>query len=137
MALIDPVDYDAIRGAILSSLDSDNCPDALIELPIYKDRAIAIIEAQAPDPAYPDTDLNKRNAAIFLCAAFLIPALTPTRLIQDSDDLGGNFTLDKVNWKERTAQLMAQADSAMNALLGIDYIANTQGTHLVLAQLTR
>jgi hypothetical protein len=63
-------DHDAVRAAIDTSLSPANLPPEVIGLDIYKGRAERWIAARTTN-----TDAHAKAAAVYMCAAFLVPAV--------------------------------------------------------------
>lgn len=108
-------DYDAVRAAIRTSLDAENLPNEIIALPIYEGRALAGIAARTTN-----TTAHALTAATYLCAALLFPAVP--QLLTDADDVGGRYTVAKVDIKENVARLLGLMEDELALLPPADML---------------
>ena len=79
MPILTSANYPAVRAAIDISLNPSVVPDATLDLPIYRDAAEAEITDRLGTTAYDDLTAPQQaavtRAAIYLCAALLMPAV--------------------------------------------------------------
>jgi len=123
VALPDVADYPAVRAAIDLSLDDTTLPDDVIGLPIYAGAAEVEIGRRVANYADVITAGGANaalltNAAIWICAALLVPAVP---------NLTGERTPDSQQYSRqafdpaaKVAQLRALADQAIGEVLGED-----------------
>src|SRR5215510_10127369 len=97
--IVQPVDYGAVRAALDTSLDTTALPDATIALPIFLDAAD--LEIKRRDPAWAsrtgDAATHLKNAAIYLTAALLAPAVP--RVTEEILNAGNyRYRLEPIDW---------------------------------------
>lgn len=114
--LIDSTHHPAIRAALDVSLDTKTLPDATIALQIYLDAAEAEVIARDPLAASRtgDAETHIENAAIFLTAARLAPAI-PQLVRVNRGSVG--YQRMNVDWTQRAAELRQLADAEIAAVL--------------------
>lgn len=115
MSLLSTSDFPAIRAALDVSLKTTGLPDAVIALPIYQGAAEAEVLAQDP-VAESRTGAALQhvvNAAIFLTAAHLAPALPAIT----AETIGKVSYQRDVDWAARAGELRSRADAELAAVL--------------------
>ncbi len=115
MSLLSTSDFPAIRAALDVSLKTTTLSDAVIALPIYQGAAEAEVLARDPLAASRTGAALQHvvNAAIFLTAAYLAPALPALT----AETIGKYSYQRDVDWTARAAELRARADAELAALL--------------------
>lgn len=118
MALLTTADYPAIRAALDVSLTARDLPDSVIGLAIYVGAAEA--EVLVRDPlAASRTGAEQQhlvNAAVFLTAALLAPAL-PDLTSEHFAEYSYNRNVD---WLARAADLRRRFEAELAAVLAPD-----------------
>jgi len=116
LALLTTSDYPAVRAALDTSLDDGDLPDGIIGLSIYQGRAEAFVLRRDP-LAQTRTGADAqhvKNAAIFLTAGYLAPAL-PAVI---SDDYGDHRMQRKpMDWIARGQLLTQRGEAELDVLL--------------------
>lgn len=117
MALLTPADYPAIRAALDVSLTPAVLPDAVIEMPIFLGAAEMEVAARDPAAGTREGDALQRlkNAVIYFAAANLAPVV-PIYLRERL--LSYEYQRPAVDWNARAADLRAQAEAELVAVLG-------------------
>ena len=118
MSLLDAADFPAIRAALDVSLKAQTLPDATIALPIYQGAAEAEVLARDPLAESRAGAALQRvvNAAIFLTAAYLAPAMPALT----AETIGKYSYERKTDWAARAADLRQRADVELAAVLTPD-----------------
>lgn len=113
--ILQPSDYPAVRAAIDISLDSTLLPDATISLPIYLDAADLDVKRRDPEWATRTGDAltHLTNAAIYLTAARLVPALPDLTRETFTDH---EYVRQARNIEQMVADLEAKAADELEAL---------------------
>lgn len=119
MPILGLEDFDAIRKAIDVSLTAEALSDAVIALPIYAGQAeLDVLARDANAETYEGVDAAKaqrvRNAAIFLAAARLAPAVPQIKSVALSRSRFDRTTFDP---EKRAAELIGLADAQFAAYL--------------------
>lgn len=137
MTILTSAAYPAVRAAIDLSLDTTTLPDSVIALSIYLDAAD--LEVKTRDPAWAsrtgDALTHLTNAAIYLTAARLAVAI-PRVSGEDFGDYA--IKIQAVDWEARARWLRSQAESALDALLGVadtdasDVLHSTVARHRIV-----
>lgn len=115
MALLTTADYPAIRAALDVSLTARDLPDSVIGLAIYVGAAEAEVLVRDPVAASRIGAEKQHlvNAAVFLTAAYLapaLPALTKERFAEYSYE-------QEVDWLARAADLRRRFEAELAAVL--------------------
>lgn len=121
MAIIDPGDYAAIRASIDVTLDKSSLPDDTIGLSIYSEAADQDVISRVADAESKTGDDAKKikRAAIFFCAARLIPSVIQltTINIQVRD---ASFSRPAFDPEKRKDELIEMAEDEL-----VDFAART------------
>lgn len=116
MALSDGVTGDAVRGALDQELTATALPDAIIERPLFRGRALRYVEQRLPvafDTLGATAQAAATNAAVLLAAAYLVPTL-PQYTQEDVD--GAGWRRDWIKPEERVRQLEAAAAAELDVV---------------------
>jgi hypothetical protein len=117
MPLLTSLEYPSIRAAIDISLDATVLPDSIIGLPIYADAAEQDVLRR--DPTAEDRTgvelQHVTNAAIYLCAALLVPAVP--QISGETTSGQHSYTRKLVDVDDLAATLRARADAELAAVL--------------------
>lgn len=119
MSLVSPIEYPSVRAAIDVGLDADALPDAVIRLDMYGGAAERDVLARDPLALTyePSTDAfwNVRQAAIYYCAARLVPAIPNIT----SEKLG-EYAVSMASRDQAAlvGELRGRAEACLNAVLG-------------------
>lgn len=108
---------DNVRAAIDVSLAAQNLPNAVIELDIYKGRAIRTIQARDPDYATRTgaAAAHLNTAADLLTASkavFVVPAVKAQTFAQNQ-----GYTREALDPEVVSARLIAEAEDELNEVL--------------------
>ncbi len=119
MAILSADDFVSVRGALDTSIEADDLPDALIALPIYAGRAEMLLLQRDPLAATRvGTDaLHIRLAAIFFTASLIAPAIPAITRFQAGSITDRTMYDRTIDWNARASDLKAQADAEIDAVL--------------------
>lgn len=116
--LITSAEYPAIRAALDTELDSDKLPDSIIALSIYKEKARQDVLKRDPDAESRTGDkfTHVQNAAIYLCAALLAPAVIRVTSVNVQ---GRDLSYQRRIWDpaDKAAELRELAEQELAAVL--------------------
>lgn len=118
MAILSSTEYPAIRAAIDTELDTNSLPDAIIALSIYAGAADNDVIERDPDAESRTGDEATRilNAAIYFCAARLVPAaIRITGLNTTTRDL--SYRRPLYDPEKRAEELRGLAEEEINEVL--------------------
>jgi hypothetical protein len=115
---ITPAEFPAVRAALDISLDAANLPDAVIALPQYAGQAELWVAANDPNAIiyFPGSEEHIRTtiAAIYACAAYIVPALPNITGETYGDAL--RYTREKTDMHGLEASLWARARASLPSL---------------------
>lgn len=115
MAIVLTADHcEQIRKAIDIDLDEVVLPNSTILLDIYALYAAQKITARLPDSLDSSFEPNATLAAIFTCAALLIPAV---KQIQQTRKQGEEMTFKLLDWDKKQLDLDNRADQIIEGIL--------------------
>lgn len=138
MPILTQADYQAIRAALDTDLDSDSLPDATIALSVYQDAADQDVLDLDPDAeTRTGSELARvKRAAILFCAARLAPAVVRiTSMTVNTRDLSYQRPTFKPD--ERAAELRQLAQAELNEILEPTGLAPSRPTMFAVVSGTR
>jgi hypothetical protein len=123
--LLIPSDFPSIRAAIDVVLSATILPDTIIGLPIYRGLAERDIRATVPDAdailaGNDDRALALKVAAIYTCAAYLVPAVPWLT----SSEVQGVRASRRVDPVALAKDLKARAAAELAVVLGVELDAS-------------
>jgi len=134
MPILTHADYPAVRALLDVSYVASAWPsDAVIDLPPFAPAAERTLTTWAPEAVAssdPTTQAAVKEAAIYLTAANLVPAVP--RLHSESE-AGYQYTMEAVDADDRAAALYGQAASIMRPYVPLSSTGARQYTHFRLA----
>jgi hypothetical protein len=115
--LVEMVDPDAVRAALLPTLEEEELPDDVINKSIYAGRAASYILSRDAGAAEREgAELQHIKNALNLYTASLIAPFMATKTREQIDNFA--VSMDKIDWTARAKELSRSTEEELSYVLG-------------------